>query len=603
MEQTEAVLGTSAKWLDLLVQYATDYGLKILAAIAIFIIGRLVVGIVAGFVRRMMARSKADETLTKFVVSLTRIGLLTIVIIAVLGALGIETASFVAVIGAAGLAVGFALQGSLSNFASGVMLIIFRPFKAGDYVEAGGQAGSVESIQIFNTIMKTPDNKKVIIPNSAVTGGNIVNYSAHETRRVDLVFGIGYGDDIKKAKTTLEQILAADSRILKDPAPTVAVLELADSSVNFAVRPWVNTADYWAVYFDLTEKVKLTFDEQGISIPFPQQDVHMHQATRLRIMSIGGTMRQMNASKIARTLTVTFAVAMLLTAAAHADDQAPVKGWKKSLSVDFHVTQAAYSDSWDGGEVGSFNWVSNLNGTAERQLSPKVNYATKLRLSFGQTSTQDEETKTWSKPKKSTDLIDWDNLFRFTFNGYVDPYAAFRVEGRFLDARVEQKKLYLTPLKLTESAGLARRFWERGEAEEITSRLGFAFRQNIRKDVLFADLVDSSSAILGTETNSETDGGIESVTDVVVQVNQKLRYTGKLTLYKALFFSEKDAVEGTEAEDDWKAVDVNWENIVDASLSKVISVQFYAQLLYDKEITSKVRVKETLGIGFTFNLI
>ena len=157
------------------------------------------------------------------------------------------------------------------------MLIIFRPFKAGDYVEAGGSAGSVEAISIFNTVLKTPDNCKVIIPNSKVTGDNIVNYSAMEMRRIDLVFGIGYGDNLRLAKETLNEIIAADSRILKDPEPTVAVLELADSSVNFAVRPWVKTADYWAVYFDLTEKIKLTFDQKGISIPFPQTDVHVHQ--------------------------------------------------------------------------------------------------------------------------------------------------------------------------------------------------------------------------------------------------------------------------------------------------------------------------------------
>ena len=158
------------------------------------------------------------------------------------------------------------------------MLIIFRPFKAGDYVEAGGSAGSVEAVSIFNTVLNTPDNRKVIIPNSKVTGDSIINYSAKEMRRIDLVFGIGYGDDLKLAKDTLNEIIVADSRILKDPEPTVAVSELGDSSVNFVARPWVKTADYWAVYFDLTEKVKLTFDQKGISIPFPQTDIHVHQA-------------------------------------------------------------------------------------------------------------------------------------------------------------------------------------------------------------------------------------------------------------------------------------------------------------------------------------
>jgi small conductance mechanosensitive channel len=189
----------------------------------------------------------------------------------------VETTSFIAILGAAGLAVGFALQGSLSNFAAGVMLIIFRPFKSGDFIEAGGTIGVVEAIQIFNTVLRTPDNKMVIVPNSNITGGNITNYSAKEDRRIDMVFGIGYDDDLKKAKEILERLISEDSRILKDPAPTVAVSELADSSVNFVVRPWVKTSDYWAVYWDFTEKVKLTFDAEGISIPYPQQDVHMHQ--------------------------------------------------------------------------------------------------------------------------------------------------------------------------------------------------------------------------------------------------------------------------------------------------------------------------------------
>jgi small conductance mechanosensitive channel len=262
---------------DLITEWATLYGLKIVGAIAILILGRIVVGIVTGLVKRLMRKADVDETLTKFIGSLTRIGLMVIVIIAAINTLGVQTTSFVAIIGAAGLAIGFALQGSLANFASGVMIIIFRPFKAGDFVEAGGTAGVVEAIHIFNTILKTPDNKKVIIPNSKVTGDSIVNYSAKEMRRVDMVFGIGYGDDIRKAKQTLEQIVGDDARVLKDPAPTIAVSELADSSVNFVVRPWVKTEDYWSVYFDITERVKLTFDEQGISIPFPQTDVHLHK--------------------------------------------------------------------------------------------------------------------------------------------------------------------------------------------------------------------------------------------------------------------------------------------------------------------------------------
>ncbi|MBN2321156.1 MAG: mechanosensitive ion channel [Acidobacteria bacterium] len=252
-------------------------GFNIIAAVVILIVGRILVGIIAGVIQRQMVKRKAEDTLTKFLVSLTRIGLMTFVVIAAIRQLGVETNSFVAIIGAAGLAVGFALQGTLANFAAGVMLIIFKPFKVGDYVEGGGSAGTVDAVQIFNTIFKTPDNKKVIIPNSKLTGDNITNYSAMEQRRIDMVFGIGYDDDIKKAKATLERIIGEDERILKDPAPTVAVSELGDSSINFVVRPWVKTADYWAVYFDVTEKVKLTFDAEGISIPFPQRDIHMYQ--------------------------------------------------------------------------------------------------------------------------------------------------------------------------------------------------------------------------------------------------------------------------------------------------------------------------------------
>jgi small conductance mechanosensitive channel len=264
---------------ETLSSWSALYGTKIIGALAILIIGRIFVGILTGIVRRLMKKANVDATLTKFVVSLARILLMIFVILAALSTLGVETTSFIAILGAAGLAVGFALQGSLSNFASGVMLIIFRPFKAGDFVEAGGTVGVIEAIQIFNTTLKTPDNKMVIVPNSNITGGNITNYSAKEERRVDMVFGIGYDDDLKKAKQILERLISEDSRILKDPAPTVAVSELADSSVNFVVRPWVKTADYWAVYWDFTEKVKLTFDAEGISIPYPQQDVHMHQVS------------------------------------------------------------------------------------------------------------------------------------------------------------------------------------------------------------------------------------------------------------------------------------------------------------------------------------
>lgn len=261
-----------------MIEIGTIYGTKIVGAIFILILGRVMIGFIIRALKRLMERGGTDKTLAKFLLTLTKAGLLVFIIIAAIGTLGVQTASFVAVIGAAGLAVGFALQGSLANFASGVMLIVFRPFKVGDYVEAGGSAGAVEEVHIFNTILKSPDNRKIIIPNSHVTGGSITNYSAKETRRVDMVFGIGYDDDIKKAKETLEEIVNADPRVLKDPAPTIALSELGDSSVNFVVRPWVKTADYWAVYFDMHEKVKLTFDQKSISIPFPQRDVHLFQA-------------------------------------------------------------------------------------------------------------------------------------------------------------------------------------------------------------------------------------------------------------------------------------------------------------------------------------
>jgi len=254
-----------------------SYGLKIIGAIATIIVGIWIARFLAKTLGKVLRKREVDETLIKFVVSIARIGLITFVIISAAAQLGIQTASFVAVIGAAGLAIGFALQGSLSNFASGVMLIIFKPIKVSDYIEGGGVAGSVESVGIFVTTLITPDNKVIYVPNSNMTGNNIVNYSAKDTRRIDMVFGIGYSDDIDKAKSVIQSTLESDSRILKDPAPQIVVSELADSSVNLNVRPWVNSADYWGVYFDLTEAIKKKFDAENISIPFPQRDVHMYQ--------------------------------------------------------------------------------------------------------------------------------------------------------------------------------------------------------------------------------------------------------------------------------------------------------------------------------------
>jgi small conductance mechanosensitive channel len=254
----------------------TIYGLRVIAAVVVFVVGRWIAKGLTKFAENVMNKRQVDPTIVSFVANMTYIALLVFVVLAALGQLGIQTTSFIAVIGAAGLAIGLALQGSLANFAAGFLMIIFRPFKVGDYIEGAGVAGTVEAIQIFTTQLKTPDNKTVIIPNAGLTAGNITNYSAKGTRRVDLVFGIGYGDDIDHAKKVIMDVLAKEERILKDPATTIGVVELADSSVNFAVRPWVTANDYWNVYFNLTENIKKSFDSEGISIPFPQRDVHMY---------------------------------------------------------------------------------------------------------------------------------------------------------------------------------------------------------------------------------------------------------------------------------------------------------------------------------------
>ncbi|MCH8033624.1 MAG: mechanosensitive ion channel [Bacteroidetes bacterium] len=237
------------------------YGLKVFGAIGTLVIGVLIAKWLAKIAGKVLDKRNVDPTLTKFATGIVKIGLTTFVIISAISQIGIETTSFIAVIGAAGLAIGFALQGSLSNFASGVMLIIFKPIKVGDYIEGGGAAGSVESIGIFVTTLVTPDNKVVYIPNSTLMGSNIVNYSVKDTRRVDMVFSIGNGDDIDKAKNVIKSVFDNDSRILKDPTPQIVVSELSGSSVKFIVRPWVNSADYWGVYFDVTEQIKKKLDK------------------------------------------------------------------------------------------------------------------------------------------------------------------------------------------------------------------------------------------------------------------------------------------------------------------------------------------------------
>lgn len=258
--------------------FVIPWGINILLTLATFFVGRWVANILLKVVKKLLAKSKMDVILINFVTSILHAVLLLFIVIAAMDQLGVDTTSLIALLGAAGLAVGLAMQNSLQNFAAGVMLIIFRPFKTGDFVEAGGTAGVVETISIFSTIMRTGDNREVIVPNGSIYNGTITNYSARATRRIDMVFGIGYQDDIRKAKQLLSDILSADERVLKEPEPLVAVGELADSSVNFNVRPWVKSADYWNVKFDLTEQIKLAFDDNGISIPYPQMDVHLDKA-------------------------------------------------------------------------------------------------------------------------------------------------------------------------------------------------------------------------------------------------------------------------------------------------------------------------------------
>lgn len=260
-------------------QLAADFGLRLFAALAIFIIGRWVARWLSRLLEKGMQKAGTDHTLIVFLRNIVYVGLLIFVIIAAVGQLGVQTTSFLAVLGAAGLAVGLALQGSLANLAAGVLIIIFRPFKLGDFIEAGGIAGTVKAISIFTTTLHTPDNKVIIVPNAQVNSGTITNYSANDTRRVDLVIGVSYGDDLDKVRSVIQQVLAADERVLKDPAPQIAVMALADSSVNFTVRPWAKSADYWGLYFDLQEQIKKNFDKEGISIPFPQQDVYVHQVS------------------------------------------------------------------------------------------------------------------------------------------------------------------------------------------------------------------------------------------------------------------------------------------------------------------------------------
>ena len=265
------------EWIAKLQEAFIIWGPNLVAAVVTLVLGWIVARVLAALVSKAMNRAGVDVILVRFMRNIAYTGLMALVVIAALGRLGVNTTSFAAVIAAAGLAIGLAFQGSLSNFAAGVLLIVFRPFQVGDFVEVAGVSGAVEEVQVFTTVLRTPDNKQVILGNASVTEAAITNYAAYDTRRVDLVFGVGYDDDLRRAKEVIDQVLAAESRVLSDPAPTVAVSELADSSVNFVVRPWVQTSDYWAVVFALTEAMKRGFDEAGLSIPYPQHDVHLHQ--------------------------------------------------------------------------------------------------------------------------------------------------------------------------------------------------------------------------------------------------------------------------------------------------------------------------------------
>ena len=263
-------------FVDIAVEHAITYVPQLLLTLLLLLVGLWVIKRVVGVFSGTLARGDTDVTLARFLTNLVSVGLKALLFISLASMVGIETTSFIAVLGAAGLAIGLALQGSLSNFAGGVLILLFRPFKVGDFIEAQGVSGTVKSIQIFNTLLNTPDNKLIVLPNGDLSNGVIQNYSAEPTRRVDFVFGIGYDDDVARAKEVLESLLADDARVLAEPASKVVVSGLGDNAVDITVRAWVNAADYWDVYFDLTEAVKARFDQQAISFPYPQRDVHLY---------------------------------------------------------------------------------------------------------------------------------------------------------------------------------------------------------------------------------------------------------------------------------------------------------------------------------------
>jgi len=277
--EAESMTGnaTADRVVDWLLADGVAIGLKVLLALAIFVIGKWIVAMIRNKMRGVMEKKEVDPALISFGTSIIYYVLMISVVLAAVQQLGFQTTSLVAVLGAAGLAVGLALQGSLSNFASGVLIIMFRPFRIGDFVQAGGEAGVILEIGVLVTVMKSPDNKKIIVPNSAIMSGSITNVTANDTRRVDMMVGVGYNDDLSKVISVINEVINADERVLKDPAPQVVVAEMADSSVNLHVRPWSATSDFWGVYFDFQKNIKERFDQEGISIPYPQQDVYMHQ--------------------------------------------------------------------------------------------------------------------------------------------------------------------------------------------------------------------------------------------------------------------------------------------------------------------------------------
>ncbi|MFG6179110.1 mechanosensitive ion channel family protein [Halomonas sp. THAF12] len=265
------------QWItDFVQMQGASFVINLVAALAIFVIGRWVVKLLHGFAIKAMQRGRLDPLLVKFLGNILFALMMVFVVLAAISQIGIQTTSLIAVLGAAGLAVGLALQGSLANFAAGVLVIIFRPYKIGDYVEGGGVSGTIDDVQIFTTELRTPDNRKIIVPNGQMMSGAITNYSSHDTRRVDLVVGVGYDDDIDTVRRVLESVVADDPRVLADPAPNIRMSAMGDSSVNWIVRPWVQAADYWDVFWEMTEEIKRRFDAEGISIPFPQRDVHVY---------------------------------------------------------------------------------------------------------------------------------------------------------------------------------------------------------------------------------------------------------------------------------------------------------------------------------------